>query len=52
MQAGGTYRVDETYTVGERVRDVRKRRGLSQRQLADLSGVSVSLIRKLEHRFS
>jgi transcriptional regulator with XRE-family HTH domain len=30
------------------VRDVRKRRGLSQRQLADLSGVSVSLIRKLE----
>lgn len=34
--------------VGARVREVRKRRGLSQRGLADASGVSVSLIRKLE----
>ena len=35
-------------TIGERIRSVRKRRGLSQRGLADLAGVSVSLIRKLE----
>lgn len=35
-------------TTGDRVRDVRKRRGLSQRQLGDLSGISVSLVRKLE----
>lgn len=35
-------------TIGERLREIRKRRGLSQRELADLSGVSLSLIRKLE----
>lgn len=35
-------------TLGERLRSVRKRRGLSQRELAAGSGVSVSLIRKLE----
>ncbi|MYZ35155.1 MULTISPECIES: helix-turn-helix transcriptional regulator [unclassified Streptomyces] len=35
-------------TAGQRVKDVRKRRGLSQRELADASGVSLSLIRKLE----
>lgn len=35
-------------TFGQRLRDVRKRRGLSQRELAALSGVSLSLIRKLE----
>ncbi|MGP2442554.1 helix-turn-helix transcriptional regulator [Streptomyces sp. JW3] len=34
--------------LGERLREIRKRRGLTQRQLADLSGVSVSLVRKLE----
>ncbi|MYW02917.1 helix-turn-helix transcriptional regulator [Streptomyces sp. SID3343] len=34
--------------IGERLRDVRKRRGMSQRELADQSGVSLSLIRKLE----
>ncbi|MEU3147880.1 helix-turn-helix transcriptional regulator [Streptomyces sp. NPDC006999] len=34
--------------IGERLRDVRKRRGMSQKELADRSGVSVSLIRKLE----
>ncbi|GAB3653099.1 helix-turn-helix transcriptional regulator [Actinocorallia lasiicapitis] len=34
--------------LGERLRTVRKRRGLSQRDLAALAGVSVSLIRKLE----
>jgi transcriptional regulator with XRE-family HTH domain len=35
-------------SIGDRVRDVRKRRGLSQRELAGLSGLSVSLVRKLE----
>jgi transcriptional regulator with XRE-family HTH domain len=35
-------------TIGERLRDVRKRRGLSQRDLSRASGVSVSLIRQLE----
>lgn len=34
--------------IGERLREVRKRRGLSQRELATASGVSLSLIRKLE----
>ncbi|MFE7132711.1 helix-turn-helix domain-containing protein [Streptomyces sp. NPDC057638] len=34
--------------TGVRLREVRKRRGLSQRELADTSGVSLSLIRKLE----
>jgi transcriptional regulator with XRE-family HTH domain len=34
--------------IGERLRDVRKRRGLTQRELAAASGVSLSLIRKLE----
>jgi transcriptional regulator with XRE-family HTH domain len=40
--------MDETRTIGDRVRDVRKRRGLSQRELTDRSGVSLSLVRKLE----
>ncbi|MEU3755127.1 helix-turn-helix transcriptional regulator [Streptomyces olivoreticuli] len=35
-------------TIGRRLHDVRKRRGLSQRELATASGVSLSLIRKLE----
>ncbi|MFI6928323.1 helix-turn-helix domain-containing protein [Nonomuraea spiralis] len=35
-------------TIGERIRSVRKRRGLTQQGLADLAGVSASLIRKLE----
>lgn len=34
--------------IGERLRAVRKRRGISQRELSEASGVSVSLIRKLE----
>ncbi|MFD4785613.1 helix-turn-helix domain-containing protein [Streptomyces sp. NPDC058459] len=34
--------------LGDRLRDVRKRRGMTQRELAHESGVSVSLIRKLE----
>ncbi|MEV6062679.1 helix-turn-helix transcriptional regulator [Nocardia asteroides] len=34
--------------LGERLQSVRKRRGLTQRQLAELSRVSLSLIRKIE----
>lgn len=34
--------------IGKRLRDIRKRRGMSQRELANGSGVSLSLIRKLE----
>lgn len=34
--------------IGQRVSATRKRRGLTQRELADVSGVSVSLIRKIE----
>ncbi|MFF1306823.1 helix-turn-helix domain-containing protein [Streptomyces sp. NPDC058307] len=33
---------------GERLREIRKRRGMSQRELAEISGVSLSLVRKLE----
>ena len=36
--------------IGTRLREARKRRGLTQRGLADASGVSVSLIRKLEQQ--
>ncbi|MER5648842.1 helix-turn-helix domain-containing protein [Streptosporangium sp. NPDC002524] len=35
-------------TMGERVVNLRKRRGMSQAELASVSGVSASLIRKLE----
>ncbi|MFE2541022.1 helix-turn-helix domain-containing protein [Actinacidiphila glaucinigra] len=34
--------------IGARLKEVRKRRGLTQRELASASGVSISLIRKLE----
>ncbi|MGA6159581.1 helix-turn-helix domain-containing protein [Stenotrophomonas sp. NPDC087984] len=34
--------------IGSRLRDIRKRRGTTQRELAEASDVSVSLIRKLE----
>lgn len=34
--------------IGSRLRDVRKRRGLTQRDIATASGVSLSLVRKLE----
>ncbi|MBF6217604.1 helix-turn-helix transcriptional regulator [Nocardia abscessus] len=34
--------------LGERLQTVRKRRGLTQRELAESSGVSLSLIRKIE----
>ena len=40
--------MDEAHAIGDRLRDARKRRGLSQRELARQSGVSVSLVRKLE----
>jgi transcriptional regulator with XRE-family HTH domain/alkylhydroperoxidase/carboxymuconolactone decarboxylase family protein YurZ len=36
--------------IGPRLRDIRRRRGLSQRDLATASGVSVSLIRQLEQQ--
>ncbi|MBD0746723.1 helix-turn-helix domain-containing protein [Streptomyces sp. CBMA152] len=35
-------------SAGQRIKDVRKRRGLTQRELANASGVSLSAIRKLE----
>lgn len=35
-------------TLGERLQSVRKRRGLTQRELAKLSGVSFSLVSKIE----
>ncbi|WP_280400087.1 helix-turn-helix domain-containing protein [Nocardia carnea] len=34
--------------LGERLQNIRKRRGLTQRELAEAAGVSLSLIRKLE----
>lgn len=34
--------------IGTRIREIRKRRGLTQRELSHASGVSLSLIRKLE----
>ncbi|WP_016909042.1 helix-turn-helix domain-containing protein [Streptomyces xiaopingdaonensis] len=34
--------------IGERMREIRKRRGMTQRELATSSGVSLSLVRKLE----
>lgn len=40
---------ESTHTpIGERLREVRKRHGISQRDLSKASGVSLSLIRKLE----
>lgn len=41
-------RLPEETDIGSSLRKVRKRRGLTQRGLADISGVSLSLIRKLE----
>lgn len=35
-------------TPGDRIRDVRKRRGLTQRELADKAGVSLSWVKKAE----
>ncbi|AXQ61106.1 DNA binding protein [Streptomyces phage Hank144] len=44
----GPYSRTMSANIGERLRDVRKRRGMSQRELAERSGLSISLIRKLE----
>lgn len=38
----------EASTIGDRIRNVRRRRGLTQRELATAAGVSESLIKKLE----
>jgi transcriptional regulator with XRE-family HTH domain len=38
----------DALALGDRIRELRKRRGMSQRDLAQASGVSVSLIRKIE----
>jgi DNA-binding XRE family transcriptional regulator len=38
----------DALALGDRIREARKRRGVSQRDLAQSSGVSVSLIRKVE----
>jgi transcriptional regulator with XRE-family HTH domain len=40
--------VTQNRSIGDRLREARKRRGLTQRELARLSGVSLSWIRKLE----
>jgi transcriptional regulator with XRE-family HTH domain len=40
--------VNRNHSTGRRVREARKRRGLTQRELSRLSGVSLSLITKLE----
>jgi transcriptional regulator with XRE-family HTH domain len=40
--------MDQGQTIGGRIREARKRSGLSQRELAQASGVSLSLISKLE----
>jgi transcriptional regulator with XRE-family HTH domain len=40
--------MDHTSSFGHRLKSARKRRGLTQRELAGLAGVSLSLIRKLE----
>ncbi|MER0242648.1 helix-turn-helix domain-containing protein [Streptomyces sp. HSW2009] len=42
----------EPANLGDRLTDIRKRRGLSQQALADASGVSLSTIRKLEQHQS
>jgi DNA-binding XRE family transcriptional regulator len=40
--------MDQDQTVGDRIREARKRGGLSQRELARVSGLSLSLVSKLE----
>lgn len=40
--------MNRNHSTGSRVREARKRRGLTQRELSRLSGVSLSLITKLE----
>ncbi|MCY1141470.1 helix-turn-helix domain-containing protein [Actinoplanes sp. Pm04-4] len=38
----------DTHTIGGRLLVLRQRRGMTQQQLADHSGISVGIIRKLE----
>lgn len=45
---GGRHYVNQGHGVGEKIRSARKRRGITQRELSRLSGVSLSLITKLE----
>jgi len=40
--------VNQDHGTGDKIRNARKRRGLTQRELSRLSGLSVSLIAKLE----
>ena len=40
--------MNQAHTTGDRIREIRKRRGRTQRALAESSGVSLSLIKKLE----
>src|SRR5713226_8279365 len=40
--------MEQPTSPGDRIRDIRKRRGITQRALADRSGVSLSLIKKVE----
>lgn len=40
--------MSEAQTIGDRLREIRKRRGLTQQELAERSGVSLSWIKKLE----
>lgn len=46
--SSGSYSEGMSANVGDRLREVRKRRGLTQRELAARAGVSLSLVRKLE----
>ena len=40
--------MDASITPGDRIREARKRRGMTQRELADAAGLSLSAIKKLE----
>jgi transcriptional regulator with XRE-family HTH domain len=40
--------MQQVSSTGDRVRSVRKRRGLTQRELATSAGISLSLVKKLE----
>lgn len=40
---------DQMAGIGDRLKSVRMRRGMTQRELAPAAGVSLSLVKKLEH---
>src|SRR5690349_18356800 len=48
LSPGRRERMERDRSIGERIREARKREGVSQRELAAAAGVSVSLVRKLE----